>query len=85
MTSKGSNMKLTPNVAFSFLNQVKKRFKDEEGKYEDFVKIMKSFMIERFYYPCYLLLVFTTMLFATESTHLISLVSCFLELILPMS
>ncbi|KAL1807218.1 hypothetical protein ACET3Z_030286 [Daucus carota] len=47
MTSKGSNMKLTPNVAFSFLNQVKKRFKDEEGKYEDFVKIMKSFMIER--------------------------------------
>lgn len=47
MTSKGSTMKLTTNVALSFLAEVKKRFKDEKGKYEDFVEIMKSFMAQR--------------------------------------
>lgn len=40
-------MKLTPNVALSFLSEVKKRFKDEKGKYEDFVEIMKGFMARR--------------------------------------
>lgn len=55
MTSKGGNMKLTTNVALSFLSEVKKKFKDEKGKYEDFVEIMKGFMARRFDYPCYLL------------------------------
>lgn len=40
-------MKLTPNVALSFLSEVKKRFEDEKGKYEDFVEIMKGFMARR--------------------------------------
>lgn len=71
MTSKGGNMKLTTNVALSFLSEVKKRFEDEKGKYEDFVEIMKSFMARRFDYPCLFALVFQTVLYSTELSHLI--------------
>ncbi|XP_074368070.1 paired amphipathic helix protein Sin3-like 4 isoform X1 [Apium graveolens] len=46
MTSKDGS-KLTSNVALSFLSEVKKRFNDEKGKYEDFVEIMKGFMARR--------------------------------------
>lgn len=39
-------MKLTQNVALSFLSEVKKRFEDEKEKYDYFVDIMKNFMAQ---------------------------------------
>ena len=44
----GSSQRLTTNDALAYLKAVKSLFEDKQGKYDEFLKVMKDFKAQRF-------------------------------------
>ena len=48
MMSGGSSQRLTTNDALAYLKAVKNLFQDKQGKYDEFLEVMKDFKAQRF-------------------------------------